>query len=1108
MERDRDEYIKICKKIDELRQKEKRVELISSLILYLSILILMLFVFSVLEAVFHFNSFARVCICAVLSVLLFLFFIIIIGRKIYSLLFRRNHPSDDSIALRIGNHFPTIKDRLVNGIQVYRQKSERGTSKFLASAALTHIAEDFISLDLSKVVQRKNIFKSLRMLLILIVVVTVSFVLFKQDLISSINRIKYPHMDFSNISILGIEVHPGNRIVRAGEDVEIWIDVNGRVEDGLVLCWSRQNGKEEFRRLEKPFKYRFSSMRKSIDYYVRYKRYKSEKYRIEVVRPPSVVGLRVLIKPPPYAGDGVWKEETNDGEIEALKGSAVKIIVTSNKILRRGAIVFESSKEEEMDVNGRAAEGFFRIEKDDSYFIILEDTLGFKNSDPVSHQIRVRKDFYPLATILYPEGDVELDRSMSVPLRLSGEDDFGILRYYLVFRIKREMFGETFSDTIFFSQREKGVRSRREVYLDFVWGLDTLPLLPEDVVEYRFEVCDNDFVSGPKIGRSKILSIHFPSMWEIFQKVNSEQTDQIETVSAILERAKRIKKKLRGLVERVRGEDRLRWERKQDLESVIKQEKMVFSGVDSLQRRLERMIERLEREDLAAAETIEKYRELRELLSRISSPELKNAMERLQNAIENLDKDLVEKALEKMNISHDDVLRSLDRTISLLKKIQIEQRIDRLVKSIERIIERQEGIRKSARKSSKEAAESQKINIDDTKKFEDEMKELYSRRDNFPEIDFTLLKAAVDTFDSSGLIKKLEVIQKMIEAGRTEESCEMSSLAEGKLSSVSNLLKMMRNEIGREQREKTVAILRRVCYDLLKISEAEESLIFDIKEGEIRPDEAAEMQLSLFSGLTAISDSLHQLSLETFYVTPSIWAIIGSSQQEMMHAIRRLEQMQHLQAVVHQKEAMGLLNKGIIEIQNILKRVKENGSFLGMEEFFKELEDISKRQEGINSATMGLFKNRMMLGDQTSILKLAAEQQAVMKELQRLYDQVSDRSNIAGEMGRVVEEMERVVDDLKKRRVSKETIKREERILSRLLDAQRSLYKKEVGREREARAGINTVREGPERLVRNKQRLRDRLKRDILRMKEEGYSKEYRELIKRYFEAIIREMKR
>jgi hypothetical protein len=83
-----------------------------------------------------------------------------------------------------------------------------------------------------------------------------------------------------------------------------------------------------------------------------------------------------------------------------------------------------------------------------------------------------------------------------------------------------------------------------------------------------------------------------------------------------------------------------------------------------------------------------------------------------------------------------------------------------------------------------------------------------------------------------------------------------------------------------------------------------------------------------------------------------------------------------------------------------------------------------------------------------------------------------------------------------------ETIQRQERILSRLLEAERSVHERDKEEQRESKPGQDVVRESPRDLDLGTPEAQRQIQEELQHARETGYSKDYNELIRKYFESL------
>ncbi len=92
--------------------------------------------------------------------------------------------------------------------------------------------------------------------------------------------------------------------------------------------------------------------------------------------------------------------------------------------------------------------------------------------------------------------------------------------------------------------------------------------------------------------------------------------------------------------------------------------------------------------------------------------------------------------------------------------------------------------------------------------------------------------------------------------------------------------------------------------------------------------------------------------------------------------------------------------------------------------------------------------------------------------------------------------------------VDQGTIDRQKRILSRLLDAEKSMRERDYSKQRRAEIGEDVVRSSPEQLAPDLLEKETTARDDLSRFMEEAYPKQYEQLIKDYFKALSEERNR
>jgi hypothetical protein len=131
--------------------------------------------------------------------------------------------------------------------------------------------------------------------------------------------------------------------------------------------------------------------------------------------------------------------------------------------------------------------------------------------------------------------------------------------------------------------------------------------------------------------------------------------------------------------------------------------------------------------------------------------------------------------------------------------------------------------------------------------------------------------------------------------------------------------------------------------------------------------------------------------------------------------------------------------------------------------------------------------------------------QKSLDELSKEAKNTGEFSKLLGDLDRIAREMQEVQTDLEQGNVNPNTIDKQQRILSRLLDSQRSMRERDYEKRRKAETGKNIRQASPADIDLTTQEGKNKLRQELLKMLEGKFSKDYEELIKKYFEQLEKE---
>jgi len=1084
-----------------------------------------------LNSLFVFPMVARVAYLGVAGLLLVVAFSYCCLRPIL-------HPlSLEDVALKAETKFPELENRLIAALQLSKNLKENpeGYSTDMIMAVIKQADSTSAELILREIIDTNPIKKMSRLAAGLAVFSLIFALVFPGAFKNSLYIFSHPLTEFVSPQKFFFVISPGNKEVVKYSDVNIEIDVEGEKPKNINFFWRNEGSgwnkeklspkthpadlkAQEIPKVEPDFSYKFKEVKRDFEYYAEAKGAESDKYRITVVDKPRVVGLKLTFIYPRYTQLKTQVVDENDGNITAVGGTKVKIEARTNKELKKGEIVFSDSSRKQTKIKGNMSVGEILVKKDDSYFIELWDKSGNKNQDPIEYRITRLNDQFPFVEILEPGHDQDLTESMRVPLLIRISDDYGFSSLKLVHQVISEG-NELDQRTLEIDVPDK---NQIEANVEYFWNLSNLYLLPGDVVRYHALVYDNDSFSGPKKAESKSFYLRLPSLDEIIAEVEREQEGQIIDLESVLRGQRELKKKIENLsqeMKRYTGLD-MDWQKRQQLEDALEKQQKLAKDLQDLAQRMDENIRKIEENKLVALEMVEKMMEIKKLMQDVMTPEMKEAMQQLAEALKNMDPDQLKEAMKKMQISSEEMLKKLNRTISLLKRLQAEQKLSYLIKMAEQMAEKQEQLNQNTDASPKEdlpqlVPDEEKLK-EDFSEFEKKLKEFTDLASELSLLPQQQLQELSDMPEESGVQQDMN--QMISQLSRLDKTGALKSgkSCSKKLQQMAQQLKTTQEEMLAGEKEEIVKAIRKSLHDVFSLSDNQEQLfdwVSQIGTRDMALRDLAHDQQNVKAAGLRISEDLEALSHLTLYVSADVLRFVALSLASMEGAIAKLDERQKEIAQDEQRETIYDLNVTARKLMQAMNNAQKSCSGSGMEQLFQKMQGMCDKQSGVNEQTQKLGQcggpgMELSLSQQAALQRLAAEQEAVRKTLSELEGEFGNRSEILGRLDELGDEMKKVVGDFERMQVDQSTLDRQEKILSRLLDAEKSLRERDYSRQRRAEAGEDVFRPSPKQLSSEVARKEGTAKDDFSRFMQETYPKEYEQLIKDYFKALSEERMR
>jgi hypothetical protein len=245
-------------------------------------------------------------------------------------------------------------------------------------------------------------------------------------------------------------------------------------------------------------------------------------------------------------------------------------------------------------------------------------------------------------------------------------------------------------------------------------------------------------------------------------------------------------------------------------------------------------------------------------------------------------------------------------------------------------------------------------------------------------------------------------------------------------------------------------------------------------------------------------------------VPPRLMEALGQALEHMQNSVLFMEQNKSFMSTAYANNAVQSLNEATIEMLRSAKQCSSGSPQPGSQSAMQTMmQQLIPRQQDILQQTQSMMEMQKLVErarqERQAQLDRLAGQQRSLKEIAEQIKKTSrdNPKNTLGRLDRTIEDMEAVVDALQQGALDEDLVNREQRILSRLLDAQRSVHTRDYEKKRESTTAEDVFSKslGAGKQEPVSQTLREEIRR-AMQLKAPG---EFEDLIRLYFRALAEE---
>ena len=1012
------------------------------------------------EHVLWFGSWARFLLLLSFITLLAFCYVRFLHKPLRWFLFRRGLPDSEAARL-IGKSIQSVDDRLVNMIQLAGQQPSD-----LARASLLQRFDALKPIDFSRSVDLKVNRKYLPFAVAPLVILVFLLVWNSSIITASTERI----VNFSTAYVpeapFRITLRQSELEVFRGEDFTIEIELTGRaVPEQLLL---EQNGLMHTMapsRVESGvYSYTFEKLQTDQTFRLYGAGFYSTPYTVRVIDRPELNGFTASLDFPAYLGMRPT-EVSNNGNLEIPEGTRVtwnlQTIHSSKAWMNFG----EGPREPMQSIDKESfklTKGFF---EDQPYGIVLANDDG-ENKEEMTYRIRVIPDEYPSIQVKQG-GDSLFFRNIYLGGAIS--DDHGLTGLDLRWnKIERGQAGSVQVKRIPINPGQ----SRQNFVIP--WSLDSLELKPGDQLEYQLEVWDNDGIHGRKSTRTGKFVFAIPTQQALDERVRAAERETSGDIRKNLEKAKTLSESIEEAQQKLRGKQSMDWQDKAMIEEILRQKQEMEKALEELQKENDELNRQRSAFDEQDERIREKTEQLQQLMEDLLDEETKKLFRELEKLLkENANPEQMQKMLDKIQRNEINIEKELDRIKELFKQLQLEARIDQSINRMDETIRKQEELMKNTpegRERSEKQQEAGKSPEDQARQQENIRQDLNDTKEEMKELEKMAEEAGEELslpeeqqFDQTE--KEMKESEDRLKKGENQKSKESQKRALDQMKRMKDQLSNMQNSMEMEMDEQNMESLRQILHGLLKLSFDQESTLKSftaIQTADPVYLTLSQHQLKLQDDAKVLEDSLLALGKKDMALGSFITREIGNMNHHMERASENIRERRKAIAASEMQLSMTSMNNLALMLndhfQQMMDMMSKPGKGKGKKKGKKQ--GLAEMQKQLNEQIEQL-KNGGKSGRQLSeeLARMAAEQERIRKALQNLQEQMGEKG---GKIGNdIPAKMEQTEIDLVNKRITEQTIRRQKEILTRLLEAEKSMREQEFDQERKGETAKEYEKEIP-----------------------------------------------
>ena len=350
-------------------------------------------------------------------------------------------------------------------------------------------------------------------------------------------------------------------------------------------------------------------------------------------------------------------------------------------------------------------------------------------------------------------------------------------------------------------------------------------------------------------------------------------------------------------------------------------------------------------------------------------------------------------------------------------------------------------------------------------------------------------------------------------SGQSEEIRNQQQQIQNQFRQMAQQMRNARQQLSQQRNQVNVSALQYILYSLITLSHNQEELTKETEHLNNRSQafvEKARIQQSIAGQVTQLAESLFRVSTEIPRFANTINEKKMIIQKQLTSSVEMMAERNRSKSAFAGRQALGGINELSTMIATLLEQLHNQqqsaGGGMSMQQFMEQLQQMSGQQQMMNEQIQKLIND--IQGDRLSnsqverLNQLARQQNEIRRQLRELQENggLESGDQVLSELERISEEMEKTINDLRGGQTDHLLVKRQQNILSRMLNAEQALNERGKDDEREATPARDSPRSAPPDVT--LEELEKKVRKMLNDPNYTRFSQDYQNLIEQYFELL------